>query len=76
MNSTHDINGHPWAKLSELKAGQEVQLDSGFPCAPKGNHIIQEDKVGLYFHCDDGRHYLRGQADNGEHCVGVYDHAK
>ena len=28
--STHDINGRPWAKLSELKAGDKVETDKGF----------------------------------------------
>ena len=33
--------------------------------------VYQADD-GLYLLCARGRHYLSGQADDGEHCVGVY----
>lgn len=79
-----DKFGRPYAKLSELKAGDWAELDDGFTCAPAGPVLLQADDKGkLYFACcgehdhDEGieaneRHYVAGQADDGEHCVGVY----
>jgi hypothetical protein len=69
--STHDKNGNPWAKLSELKAGDVVQLDESFDCA-QGHVALYQSAEGLYFDCSHGAHYLAGQADDGEYCVGVY----
>jgi len=69
---TTDRSGRPWAKLSQLRAGEQVLLDKGFTCNCGGLTTIYEDTKGLYFNCDDGHHYLSGQADDGEHCVGVY----
>lgn len=71
-NSTHDTNGRPWAKLSELEAHRLVELDGGFTCHKAGPVTLYQDEVGLYFECEDGRHYVSGQADDGEHCVGIY----
>ena len=72
MNTT-DRQGRPWAKLSELKVGDIVELDGGFTCQEAGVATVHSDEdEKLYFICGDGRHYLSGQADDGEHCVGVY----
>lgn len=71
--STADIQGRPYAKLSELKEGDAIELDGGFTCQRKGVHFVHKDERGqLYFNCIDGRHSLEGQADDGEHCVGIY----
>lgn len=68
-----DISGRPYAKLSQLKAGDTVELDSGFTCRMEGSVELQADtKDELFFVCDDGKHYVSGQADDGEHCVGIY----
>ena len=71
---TCDINGRPWAKLSELKAGDVVELDSGFTCASAGFRTLKETKDGLAFDCAEGEaaHAIAGQADDGEHCIGIY----
>jgi len=71
-NQTHDINGREWAKLSELRAGDTVELDGGFDCHTAGVTILHEDSQGLFFGCGEGTHRIDGQADNGEHCVGIY----
>jgi hypothetical protein len=64
-------SGRPYLKLSEARQGL-IELDSGFTCRRAGPVMLFKDERGLYFHCDDGTHYLDGQADDGEHCVGVY----
>jgi hypothetical protein len=70
---THDKHNRPWAKLSELKDGTEIELDGGFTCRKEGFAKVRADEKGeLYFTCREERHYLSGQADDGEHCVGVY----
>lgn len=68
----HDKHGRPWAKLSELKASDKVELDGGFTCTPAGTALVQGDQVGLFFSCQEGNHYISGQADDGEHCIGIY----
>ena len=51
-------------KLSDLKAGDIVTIDSGFTCMKAGNHLVHSDVHGqLFLKCDDGRHYLDGQED-------------
>ena len=68
-----DESGRPWAKLSELKAGDKVELDGGFSCHPAGVVDVCQDGRGVfYFRCDDGRHRFDGQADDGEHLIGIY----
>lgn len=68
-------------KLSDLKAGETVIIDGGFPCMPAGPAIVQEDEAGhLYIYCNGGnptaqlaeRHYLDSQEDepNGD-LVGI-----
>ena len=78
---THDIDGRPYAKLSELKAGDKVELYDGFDCHAPGIVELEVDANGrLFFFCveqdtgmnDAQHHYIDGQADDGEHCVGVY----
>jgi hypothetical protein len=75
---THDRDGRPYAKLSELKSGDKIELDCGFTCVAAsilghgGYRTLFDIGKGLAFACNDGHHYLAGQADDGEHCVGVY----
>ena len=71
--STHDKQGRPWAKLLELKPGDEIDLDSGFTCA-SGRKTVKATQYGLAFDCAEGEsaHVISGHADDGEHCVGVY----
>jgi hypothetical protein len=70
---TSDIKERRYAKLSELKEGDKIELDGDFTCQRKGVHFVHKDEHGgLYFNCREGRHLLDGQADDGEHCVGIY----
>lgn len=66
-----DKRGREYAKLSRLRAGGLVELDEGFDCM-SGERMVHSSKSGLYVLCREGRHYLRGQADNGEDLVGIY----
>ena len=68
-----DVNKRPYAKLSELYEGASVQVDDGFDCAEAwAIKLVGKDDKGLFFDCNEGKHYLDGQADDGEHCVGIY----
>jgi hypothetical protein len=70
---TKDKQGRDYAKLSELRAGDMVQVDGDFTCLePWTKHEVKASDDGLYIECGDGQHELAGQADDGEHCVGVY----
>jgi hypothetical protein len=73
MTLTHDTFGRPYAKLSELREGQTVELDGGFTCTTAITVLLRKDERGvLGFTCDEGFHRIDGQADDGEHCIGVY----
>lgn len=67
-----DTNGRPYLKLSEARDKQIIELDDGFTCQLPGQVVLCKDKLGIYFECDDGHHYIDGQADDGEHCIGMY----
>lgn len=69
---TTDPEGRPYARLSELKVGDRVLLDSDFLCHQPGQVTIEEDEKGLYFLCNEGLHYLDGQTDDGEYLIGIY----
>lgn len=70
-----DRFGNTYAKLSELKEGDTVALDTGFPCHKSGPVAlcVRGDKLG--FDCDEGFHSLQGQlADEAEDdsLIGIY----
>lgn len=77
-----DTNGRPYAKLSEVKVGDILEADSGFTCLKDGAQLkIKSDGGDLYVDCsgaeDDDpeekhKHFIEGQADDGEHLVGFY----
>lgn len=68
-----DKTGRKYAKLATIKHGDTIEIDSHFTCAQPGFHTAYDNGDGhLYFMCEDGKHYLDGQADDGIHCVGVY----
>ena len=73
---TADLNGREYAKASQLKAGDEVQIDDGFTCLrANSTHIVfsGNDPDALYIRCDEGIHWLGGQlAADGETLIGVY----
>lgn len=83
MSNTCDTYGRPWAKLSGLREGDRIELDDGFTCHDAGIVELKRDDDGLYFECAGPEdepdsvdkpchHYLDGQADDGEHLVGIY----
>lgn len=68
-----DKDGREYAKLSQLKAGDPVEVDTGFACLYPGIHFVSQWQDGrLYLHCNDGQHFLDGQTDNGEDIIGIY----
>ena len=71
---THDKQGREWAKMSQLKAGDEVECDSGFTCGiNKATATVKDDGHGLYISCDQGKHYLVGQLESdGDSLIGLY----
>lgn len=72
-----DKKGRAYAKLSQLKAGQMVWVDGGFTCLPPWTkREVKQDADGLYIDCSEGTHHLAGQADDGEHCIGIYPEAR
>lgn len=73
MAATHDTKGRPYAKLGDLKVGDKVETDDGFTCMRGRTHTVRVDSEGsLFIPCRHREHHLIGQADDGEHCVGVY----
>lgn len=70
--STHDLNGRPYAKLSELRVGDKVMVDGGFSCMHDGDVKIVKEKDGLYIDCRYGHHHLHALATDDEHCIGIY----
>ena len=59
-------------KLADAKAGDMVELDGGFACCKSGKTQLYLAPDGLFFYCDNGRHYLNGTAVDGIHCTGIY----
>lgn len=54
-------------KLSEVKKGDVLVADGGFPCMEAGPHEIHEDENGVYINCRSGHHYLDGQVSYEDH---------
>ena len=68
-----DKNGRAYLKLKEAKAGMKVEVDDGFTCTFATKNVLEADQDGdLFFLCDEGEHYIRGHADDGVHCIGIY----
>lgn len=71
--STHDTTGREYARLSALKAGDVVTLDTGFTCRRAGPATLEQGAGELCFQCSAGNHYLGGQlGEDGEHLIGIY----
>ncbi len=58
-----------YLKLSEAKAGMEIEIDGGFTCSDAGVALLHEDENGLFFYCENGHHYI---SDDDYHCIGIY----
>lgn len=73
---THDKQGRTYARLSDLKPGDLVQVDAGFDCIPAGDlRNVRFDGHAPYIQCTKGRHYLSSDSNTGE-IVGVYPSSK
>jgi len=75
---SHDIFGREWAKLSETKIGDILSHDDGFDCLGGergldwGKATVIEINGELAIPCNHGAHFLKGQADDGDHLMGLY----
>jgi hypothetical protein len=67
--------------LDQIKAGDKLVADGGFDCIPEGQVCeVHEDEGGTFVHCKgpDGthdpagkeHHYLEGQRNDADECVG------
>lgn len=72
--SHSDKFGRKYAKLSACRPGASLIVDDGFDCMKAWSHrtIKRRADGELYVDCKSGGHALDGQADNGEHLVGMY----
>jgi hypothetical protein len=73
-----DLQGREYAKLSDLKAGDVIEIDGDFTCAKAGRHILKYHTKGLYFDCDRGTHFIDGQlsGDVEDYLIGIYGPVK
>jgi len=73
---THDANGRAYAKLSQLKVGDKVQVDDGFTCLkPNSIKTVRvANGQGLHICCKAGHHMLEGQLDEDDNdtLIGIY----
>jgi len=68
-----DSNEREYAKLSQLKAGDYIEIDDGFDCRKQNIVTIREAYGKLGFECSHGIHWLSGQlADDGDSLIGIY----
>lgn len=64
--------GRHYLKLADAKVGDKIELDGGFACCQSGVTELYLAPDGLFFYCNNGRHYLCSQATDGINCTGVY----
>lgn len=65
-------NGRHHLKLCDAKVGDKIELDGGFSCCRSGVTELYLAPDGLFFNCDNGRHYLCSCSVDGISCTGVY----
>lgn len=58
-------------KLNIINSGDYVRLDGGFTCRPEGLARVHSDNDGLFFYCDDQKHYLDGQENEDGYLTGI-----
>jgi len=62
-------------RLRDVTPGTMIKLDEGFTCHGGGMTRVRRDDGGLYFKCEDGKHYLEGQLPfdpaDGDELVGI-----
>ena len=58
--------------MSEIKPGDKLIADAGFTCLSEDEVVeVKADAKGeLYIPCEEGEHYLDGQATGDGICVG------
>lgn len=71
---TSDIQGRPYARLSELRVDSEVTVDGGFTCMSAGSRrVVLDDGGELCVRCSAGFHNLSSQMDPGSDAlIGIY----
>lgn len=71
---THDKQGRAYAKLSKLKAGDSVIVDSDFDCMDSwSQRIVYSNGKDLFLNCASGMHNLEGQLqDDNDTLIGIY----
>jgi chromosome segregation ATPase len=69
-----DKQGRVYARLSDLKAGDCVELDDSFPCHSAGKVKLEIVGGELAFKCNDGWHKLASSLylDSPDDLIGVY----
>lgn len=81
MTTSDAMALRPFPKLVDIKPGDILEADAGFPCIPNGARlVVQGDGHGLFIHCcgpDDEQdpmchHYLDGQENEDGECIGLY----
>lgn len=59
-------------RLDDLRPGQPVHVDAGFPCMGAGVRMVRSDDAGrLFVHCASGHHYLDGQITHDGTLAGI-----
>lgn len=59
-------------RLQDIKPGDTVMIDGGFPCVKAGPAIVQQDPYGtLFIACEVGRHSLEAQEDEDGELIGI-----
>ena len=70
-----DFQGRPYAKMAELKAGDEIQVSMDFLCIPSNAKRIVRERAGLsglWISCSFGEHFLGDHEGNGDILIGIY----
>lgn len=68
--ATHDLQGRAYVRLSQLRVGDQVEVDGDFTCMEPGAIKTVRHNDGLYIECSEGQHHL--DSGEGDHVVGVY----
>jgi hypothetical protein len=67
-----DKQGREYLNINDAKHGLIVDLDDDFTCIQSNRVMLLKDNKGCYFECSEGKHYIVGQCDGGEYCIGIY----
>jgi streptogramin lyase len=67
----HDRHGREYARLSELRVGETVEVDRHFAGFEKYRTVLEDDGR-LWVLCNEGRHFLDGELTPDGSLLGVY----